>query len=522
MRMRSAWAAAATVGSMLAIASPAAAIDQPPGSLENVELVGNLPEGKYATAINFLTYGSGSNARDVMLITGRFGLKTYDLADPTQPVLLDEVGNEDLRLPGDPPAKLDPPQQSTYWQNEDMDIDARRKLAFLSRDPRSFRGSTGSDASIAGVYIIDAKDPEDLQLISFKQLPTGHTTSCVNDCDFLWTGGPASTASQQQAPLNWTGGRPIIVTDVRDPAHPVSYQDQPVDLFRQDGVTAYSHDVDVDDAGIAWVSGLGGMRGYWTEGRHYDPLLGAVREATAVEPIPYAGGGLADDATSWPESAEEDADTRGGWMHNGMRPVGNGLEDGPRFGPGGIKPGSLVMGTEEWFNDSTCDGEGQFIIASLDGSYDGEGWKSTRDDPFRLKTVGTWSPKDKEGTVPLPSCSAHYFDLKDRLIAYAWYGQGTRFLDVTDAGNPIQVAYYRPDGGNVWASYFHDGYVYTADHARGIDVLRLTGGVEDQRKKGKDLVAPAMSEAQATFLREQAGTELRPDPQLGWLCPLPA
>jgi hypothetical protein len=514
MRMGSAWAAAAAVGALLGAASPAAAIEQPAGSLKNVELVGNVPEGKYATAINFLTYGHGSHARDVMLITGRFGLKTYDLADPAAPVLLDEVTNEDLRLPGDPPAKLDPPQQSTYWQNEDMDVDARRKLAFLSRDPRSFRGSTGSDTSVAGVYIVDAKDPEDLQLVSFKQLPTGHTTSCVNDCDFLWTGGPASSASQRQAPLNWTGGRPIIVTDVRDPAHPVSYPDRPVDLFRQDGVTAYSHDVDVDDAGIAWVSGLGGMRGYYTEGRHYDPQTGAVREATPVEPIPYAGGGLADDAVS--------DENPGGWMHNGVRPAGRGLKDGPAFGPGGIRPGSLVLGTEEWFNGSTCDGEGQFVIASLQGSYDGEGWRSTPENPFRLKTVGTWSPKDQPGTVPQSSCSAHYFDLKDRLIAYAWYGQGTRFLDVTDAGNPIQVAYYRPDEGNVWASYFHDGYVFTADHARGIDILRLTGGVENQRKRGKDLVAPAMSEAQAAFLREQAATELRPDPQLGWLCPLSA
>jgi hypothetical protein len=515
MGKRSAWAVLAAAGAMLAGASPAAAIEQPAGALKNVELMGNLPEGKYATAINFLSYGDGRHERDVMLITGRFGLKTYDLANPTEPELLDEIGNEELRLPGDPPAKLDPPQQSTYWQNEDMDVDTRRKLAFLSRDPRSFRGTTSSDTSVAGVYIVDAKDPEDLRLLSFKQLPTGHTTSCVNDCDFLWTGGPASTTTQAQAPLSWTGGRPIIATDVRDPSNPVSYENRPVDLFRQDGTTAYSHDVDVDDAGIAWVSGLGGMRGYWTEGRHYDPLRGEVRTATPVDPIPYAGGGFPPDAideTQWP----------GGFMHNGMRPTGKGLKDGPAFGPDGVKPGSLVMGTEEDFNNTTCNGEGQFTIASLEGSYDGEGWKSTPQDKFRLKKVGTWSPKDKEGTVQLPSCSAHYFDLKDRLIAYAWYGQGTRFLDVTDAGNPIQVAYYRPDGGNVWASYFHNGYVYTADAARGIDILRLTGGVEDQRKKGKDLVAPTMSETQQAFLREQARTELRPDPQLGWLCPLPA
>ena len=90
---------------------------------------------------------------------------------------------------------------------------------------------------------------------------------------------------------------------------------RPVDLFRQDGTTAYSHDVDVDDMGIAWVSGLGGMRGYWTDGVHQDPLTGAARRATPLEPIPYAGGGFPDDAV-------DEVNNPGGWMHNGLRPAG--------------------------------------------------------------------------------------------------------------------------------------------------------------------------------------------------------
>ena len=71
---------------------------------------------------------------------------------------------------------------------------AAQAASFLSRDPRAFGGSTNSNTDVAGVYIVDAKDPADLKLITFKQLPTGHTTSCVNDCEFLWTGGPASIA----------------------------------------------------------------------------------------------------------------------------------------------------------------------------------------------------------------------------------------------------------------------------------------------------------------------------------------
>src|SRR3954471_21636269 len=186
------------------MSSPAFAVSK------NVEHVKTLPEAKWATAINFLDYGS----QDVMMATGRFGRKSYSLADPANPKLLGEITSQDLELPGDPPTDFtvstpggDP--ASTFWQNEDMDVDQNRKLALISRDPRSYRGSTSRDAgaagpngatNIAGVYVVDAKDPANLKLLSFEQLPTGHTTTCINDCKWLWTGGPAATTTMQGAP----------------------------------------------------------------------------------------------------------------------------------------------------------------------------------------------------------------------------------------------------------------------------------------------------------------------------------
>jgi hypothetical protein len=333
-----------------------------------------------------MTYGVGTHARDVMFVTGRFGLKSYDLSNPAAPRFLDELGQD----PDDPTdtqdeLKLEGDTTGTYWQNEDMDLDQRRKLVFLSRDPRSYGGTTSDPDDVAGVYIVDASDPADLKLLNFTRLPTGHTTTCINDCDFLWTGGPASNTAQRPA---WPGGRPIIVTDIRDPRNP-RVSPAPVDLFRQDGRTAYSHDVQVDASGIAWVSGAGGTRGYWTEGRHYDALQGKVRWASATDPIPYAGGGLSDDAVG---------PTAGGFMHNAERPVGAELADGPRPTEGN-PAGSLLLATEEDFNGELCRTRGQFVIASLQGSYDAQGWKSTPEHPFRLKTVGTWNPADKEGTV---------------------------------------------------------------------------------------------------------------------------
>src|SRR4051794_1667811 len=160
----------AVAGALLVLSAPASAASK------NVKLLDTLQEAKYATAINFLQYKHNS---DVMLVTGRFGLKSYSLRDPRHPRLLDEITSEDLRLPGDPPVNFDESKGplSTFWQNEDMDVDQDRKLALISRDPRSYLGSTSREpgeadpngaTNIAGVYVVDAKDPAHLKLLSFE------------------------------------------------------------------------------------------------------------------------------------------------------------------------------------------------------------------------------------------------------------------------------------------------------------------------------------------------------------------
>jgi hypothetical protein len=58
--------ALALAGALLVFAAPASAASK------NVKQLDQLPEAKYATAINFLQYKHGP---DVMLVTGRFGLK---------------------------------------------------------------------------------------------------------------------------------------------------------------------------------------------------------------------------------------------------------------------------------------------------------------------------------------------------------------------------------------------------------------------------------------------------------------
>ena len=228
------------------------------------------------------------------------------------------------------------------------------------------------------------------------------------------------------------------------------------------------------------------------------PAHRAKREATPLDPIPYAGGGFAESQTN---------DDDGGFEHNAERPVG-------RNAPRAYRNGDYLLATEEDFADPDlgCSKQGHFNIASLDGSYNGEAWRSTPEHKFRLKTVGSWAPYQQEGSRPVGGpyapgadfCSAHYFDVSGATVAYAWYGEGTRFLDISDPRHPRQIAYWRPDDTLVWASYFRGRYVYTADHVRGIDVLRLTSGASLARSAKREVRAKPMSAKQRRFLARLA------------------
>jgi hypothetical protein len=90
-------------------------------------------------------------------------------------------------------------------------------------------------------------------------------------------------------------------------------------------------------------------------------------------------------------------------------------------------------------------------------------------------------------------------------LAYAFYGQGTRFLDAGDPTDIRQVGYFRPDDANTWAAYWHDGYVFVADNGRGVDILKF-----HDLETADFVIAP-----------DRLGrTANRPDPLTGYLCPL--
>ncbi|MDX6665632.1 MAG: hypothetical protein QOG68_1838, partial [Solirubrobacteraceae bacterium] len=216
----------------------------------NVKQVASIPTLAGAISINFIG--------DTMFVSTVHGVYSYDVADPAAPKLLGAL-------------------PMYIWENEDVDVDRVHKRLFVSRDPRGFTSPAipGNVFPYGAVHIIDVSDPAKLAELNVFLVPAGHTTTCINRCDTIWTAGPGANAVTNAG----LDGRPIYATDVTDPMNPKPCP-APIDIDHNDGKSGYVHDVQVDKQGIAWVTGQGGVRGYWTRGRHLDPLTGKRTTAT--------------------------------------------------------------------------------------------------------------------------------------------------------------------------------------------------------------------------------------------------
>ena len=108
---------------------------------------------------------------------------------------------------------------------------------------------------------------------------------------------------------------------------------------------------------------------------------------------------------------------------------------------------------------------------------------------YRLAPDGTIAGEnglDKAGVFNIPyqpnedpeaGCTIHVFwqaPDQNRLVT-AWYGRGTRVVDFSDPANPKQLAYFIPTGADTWSAKPHNGYIFSGDIIRGLDVFRYTG-----------------------------------------------
>ena len=183
----------ALVVSFNAGAATTVTAEAPPGAQisDSLEYVTRVPDSAQIVEGKFDSIGK----RELLITTGRFGFKTYDVSDPASP------GSST------PSCRAETSVANGYWQDEDMDLDVRRNLIIGALDPRHDDvdprpgcppgGSTRNPACRSGFYVISYSDPENMRQIGdFVELPAGHTSTCIENCHYIWTGGPARRNDQ--------------------------------------------------------------------------------------------------------------------------------------------------------------------------------------------------------------------------------------------------------------------------------------------------------------------------------------
>src|SRR6185312_7202826 len=87
--------------------------------------------------------------------------------------------------------------------------------------------------------------------------------------------------------------------------------------------------------------------------------------------------------------------------------------------------------------------------------------------------------------TPFENCVAHNGSLipipgRDVMVQ-SWYQGGISVFDWTDAAHPKEIAFFdrgpvdatKPAGGGSWSAYWYNGYIYSSEIARGLDVFEI-------------------------------------------------
>lgn len=413
---------ASVLATLSAVISPVQAAPGAAGGAlasPGVEFIANIPD---VAAV-------GAHIRgNLMYVTTGQGLRIYDIS-----------GGIPL-----PFGALEIP----HLQNEDVDTNG--SVLLIAAD--HFIGAPNL------LYVVDVSVPRmPLLFAPPLSVTAAHTATCINNCKYAWLGGD---------------GNQIIVVDLTVPTAP-----------RQVGTVPISgtvHDVQVDAAGIAWVSTGGGLFAYTTADPR-NPVL------------------IASDAGSF----ENDF-----IIHNSLRPNANAWSPRTSALDSSVRAGELVLATEEdWLavDNGQCAQDGVFQTGRYTKALG----------VTRLEKLDTYSlgrgpvvPTDRK-TQGIVSCSSHYFSHRsDGIVAVAWYEQGTRFLDVSDPRNIRSVGFFVPFAGETIAARWNGDYVYTFDTYRGMDVLRFGGSTRSVTVEGP--IVPVT--------RPQAPS----DPRFGGVCRIAA
>ena len=96
--------------------------------------------------------------------------------------------------------------------------------------------------------------------------------------------------------------------------------------------------------------------------------------------------------------------------------------------------------------------------------------------------------------TPRENCVSHNGSLIPvpgrTILVQAWYQGGVSVIDFTDPANPKEIGYFERgpipasegDLGGSWSAYYYNGYIYSSDITKGLDVIEINDPLTDPAK----------------------------------------
>ena len=397
------------------------------GRSANVEVLANVPlQGTFATQI-----GSDMAFQDDRAYVGNYqGFVIYDISTPSSPQILAQVD-----CPGS--------------QN---DVTVSGDLLYVSTDSSRSDDSCSSTTAPAtqkdaweGIKVFDVSDPTSPQYVAAVETDCGsHTNSLVpgDESDYIYV---SSYGPNDAFPDCTTPHDSISVVEVPK-ADPAAASVVNVPVLFPDG---------------------GNPGGVDSEGHRYSATSGC-HDITVFPSRNIAAGACMGDGIIMdisdpvnPVVVEQVQDTENFafWHSATFNQKGTKVVFTDELGGGGAPTCTEEIGPTRGAN----------AIYSL--SADNE---LTFESYFKI-------PRHQG---PTENCVAHngsIVPVRGRdVMVQSWYQGGVSLWDFTDVDNPRELGWFErgplspANVGGSWSAYYYNGYVYSSDIRKGLDVLRLT------------------------------------------------
>ena len=392
----------------------------------------------------------------------------------------------------------------------------------------AFWGGLAIQGTYGGLNFYDIEDPEETALISQLSCPGGQGDPTVSPDGYLvfmsvdsarsddsCTSSPVSAGS----PTAWEGIRIIDISDVTNP--------QQIAAVRTD-CGSHTHTLvpgGTDDVVYLYVSSYGPNASFPNCQPPHDaisivevPLDDPASASVIAKPVLFPDGGApgtagCSDITVFPDEGLAAGACMGeGVLIDISDPVDpyvitSVTDSNFAFWQSATftNDGSRVVFTDELGGGSgaTCN-EAVGPMRGANAIYDIVGEGDDRELVFRSYFKIDRHQQNTE------NCVAHngsILPVRGRdIMVQGWYQGGVSVWEFTDPDNPVEIGYFDrgpitpPALGGSWSSYWYNGYIYSSDLTRGLDVLRIT----DSRG------APSANRARQRHFNAQTQYELGP------------